>query len=111
MNDTTNNHDKWVKESLNETRLFGNVIDALWLGDMDDYIREAEIYIKEYIPKKAISHFLPHGVVFLKHDYFSQLNKMITEYREIKLARDMVLLGSTNPDYPEKIREGEKHGF
>ncbi len=87
---------------------------ARWIDieNEDEYIRESEKYIQEHIPKKAIQHYLPPNMVFLRDEFYSIfLDRLITKYQEIESYRNMIANGSKDPMWEMELKKGEKLGF
>ena len=87
---------------------------ARWIDieNEDEYIRESEKYIQEHIPKKAIQHYLPPNMVFLRDEFYSIfLDRLITKYQEIESYRNMIANGSKDPMWERELKKGEKIGF
>lgn len=78
----------------------------------DEYIRESEKYIREHIPKKAIQHYLPPNMVFIRDEFYSIfLNKLIDKYHEVESYRCMIANGSKDPIWQRELKKGEELGF
>ena len=78
----------------------------------DKYIADAEKYIRSHVPVKAMNHFLPPNMVFLKNEYYSIfLNRLISKYHEIESYRNMIANGSKNPMWLRELEKGEVLGF
>lgn len=104
---------EWREDTLREMRRYNSIKEALWFGTWDDYIAAAEIYIKEYIPEKAVRHFLPPDKAFTKDDYADILWEIIRQYKSICSYRYTVKQGydRDDPKCKEAIRRGEEIGF
>lgn len=88
--------------------------EARWISvdNEDEYIRESEKYIREHIPKKAIQHYLPPNMVFLKDEFYSLfLSRLIEKYHEVESYRNMIANGSTDPIWQRELKRAEELGF
>jgi hypothetical protein len=80
----------------------------------DEYIVDAEKYIRSHVPEKAIHHFLPPNMVFLRNEYYSIfLNRLISKYHEIESYRNLIANESKNPNpmWFRELEKGEALGF
>ncbi|WP_287951025.1 hypothetical protein [Acidiplasma sp.] len=92
---------KWKEDTLKETKQYNKTQEALYFGSEDDYIREAKIYINEYVPKRVVETFLPPNKVFMKNDYFRILKEIIREFKSVEIYRKIIAEADESKDSPE----------
>lgn len=88
--------------------------EVLWIDsdDEDEYIAEAEKFIEDHIPIKAVEHYLPSNMAFIKDEYYSVfLNRLISKYHEIESYRNLIANGATDPMWEIELKKGENLGF
>ena len=102
-----------MNEDIPTSRL-KEIKEARWIDieNEDEYIKESETYIQLHIPKKAIQHYLPPNMVFLRDEFYSIfLSRLIEKYQEIESYRNMIANGSKDPMWERELKKGEEIGF
>lgn len=78
----------------------------------DEYIEDAENYIRSHVPVRARDHFLPPNLVFIRNEYYSIfLHHLISKYLEAQSYRNMIANGSRNPLWFRELGRCEELGF
>ena len=109
-----------MNEDISMSRL-KEIKQSRWIDieNEEEYIKESEKYIQEHIPKKAIQHYLPPNMVFLRDEFYSIfLSRLIEKYQEIESYRNVIesyrngnATGPMDPMWERELRKGEEIGF